>query len=240
MKRILIVLAICGLCGITDAQVGSWEVQIKNIGGLKETGIGYITLNGDATFSGYSLTTLSLGIATYSGTWSTGDRTWSAADKGSILIVFSQSLNGQTADGMLFGKLSSNSQIKSLKVKATFDSGRSYSFKAKRVSSMPDISGNWTGTVKQAGQTVVESFTATSNPNFAGVFDFSGQIGGSLTGTGQVIVASNGAVSGYSITETGGGLAATISGKVNPSNGSLTTKGIDENGIELTGKFFKH
>ena len=229
MKRILIILGIYGLCGIAYAQVGTWEVQIKNIGGAKETGTGYFTVNGNGTVSGYSLTTLTYGVATYSGTWSTGA-------KGSILVVFSESLNGQDATGTIVGKFST----KSLKGKATFDNGRTYSFNGKPLSTMLDPSGNWAGTVKEARQTVVESFTVTPNADFSGIYDFSGLVGGSLTASGQVVVASNGAVSGYSITDTGGGgLAATISGKANFVRGTLTTKGVDQNGVKLTGKFFK-
>ena len=117
MKRILIILGIYGLCGIAYAQVGTWEVQIKNIGGANETGTGYFTINGNGTVSGYSLTTLTFGVPTYSGTWSTGA-------KGEILVMFSESLNGQNATGTFVGKFNT----KSLKGKATFGNGVNINF----------------------------------------------------------------------------------------------------------------
>jgi len=225
MKRILIILGIYGLCGIAYAQVGTWEVQIKNIGGANETGTGYFTINGNGTVSGYSLTTLTFGVPTYSGTWSTGA-------KGEILVMFSESLNGQNATGTFVGKFST----KSLKGKATFENGVRYSFNGEPLSTILDAAGNWTGTVKESGETVVESFAVTSNPDFAGIFDVSGLIGGSVIATGQVVTASNGTVSGYSIE---GSVENTISGKANLSRGTLTTKGVDQNGNKFTGKFFK-
>ena len=228
MKRVLIILAACLVCGITNAQVGSWEIQIRRTHGVNETGTGYITINGDGTVLGYSLTTLTFGVATYSGTWSIGA-------KDTILVMFTEALNGQSAPGTIVGKFST----KSLRGKATFGDGRTYTFNGKPLALMLDASGNWAGTVREAGQTVVESFTATANPDFSGVFDFSGLVGGSLTATGQVIVASSGVVSGYSLTETGGGLLATISGRVNPTSGTLTIRGVDQNGVKLTGKFLK-
>jgi hypothetical protein len=228
MKLIFITLAAYLICGITNAQVGSWEIQIKRTDGVNETGTGYITVNGNGTVSGYSLTTLTFGVATYSGTWSIGG-------KGTILVMFTESLDGQTAPGTIVGKFNT----KSLKGKTTFDDGRKYAFNGKPQTVMLDVSGNWVGTVKESGSTVMESFTATSNPDFSGVFDFSGLIGGSLAATGQVIVASSGAVSGYSVTETDGGVEANISGKANPAKETLTTKGVDQSGDKLTGKFFK-
>ena len=126
MKGISILCGLLVISEVATAQVGSWEVQIKRTGGVKEVGTGFITIKDDGTVTGYSLTTLTFGVATYAGTWSTGGR-------GSILVMFTETLGGQDVGGSVVGKFND----KSLKGTATFDNGVVYKFSGKPLGQLP-------------------------------------------------------------------------------------------------------
>jgi hypothetical protein len=119
-----------------------------------------------------------------------------------------------------------------------------YKIKGTPAMPVPNFGGNWVGTVKQSGFTVAESFTALANPQYPGIFDFSGTIfspNGALDAFGQVAVDPKGKAVGYSVTEINAftDVLAYFTGKYNPSTGTTTVKGIDENGVKLVGKFHR-
>ena len=225
MKCRILMAGLALFCTIANAQVGTWQVTINRVGGVKETGIGSVTFNFDGTLSGYSLTTLTFGIATYSGTWSIDSHN-------ALIATFTETLNGQTFSGSTGGKLSSKSFAGTVTA-----NGVSYKIKGIPAVGLPDGTGNWVGTVKQGGQTAVESFTAISNTNFPGINDVSGLINGSLVFTGQAAATPKGQLVGYSDTDVNGGILANFTGKLNAVKGTFTIKGIDENGVVLSGKF---
>lgn len=219
-SRVLIVcLLLC--CRAATAQV--WQMQITRVGSTKETGIGYMTLSEDGSVTGYSITTLTLSVPTYVGSWSSGAHH-------ALTMTLTETLEGQRYAGEFSGKFSS----KSITGTAVFENGVTYKLKGVPARRVFDVSGNWVGTVKQSGQTAPESFNAVANTNFSRVFDFSGTVNGSLPATGQVIIASSGAVVGYSVDSAGSG---GFTGKLNVSKGSLSIKGIDQNGVKESGKF---
>jgi hypothetical protein len=217
--------------GSTPALVNRWQIKIQRTDGTKETGLDYVTFNGDGTVAGYSLTTSTFGVATYSGSWT-------ATSAKTFMASFTETLDGQSLGGTIQGKFSP----KSISGKILFDNGATGKISGSAASGVPDASGNWAGTAKESGQTAPEAYVVSANRNFAGVFDITGTVNGSLPATGQVIVGANGAVVGYGVTQlsNGGTLRTGFTGRFNASKGTLSTQGVDENGVKVVGKFARH
>ena len=94
---------VCGFCLVGStamAQVGTWQVQFKNIGGQKQTGFGYMTFNSNGSMTGYNLTSLLLGVGAMTGTWSVADST--------ITVSFTEGVDGQSETGTILAKVSSH------------------------------------------------------------------------------------------------------------------------------------
>ena len=229
MKLHVLVCGICLMGNLASAQVGNWQVQIQETNGSKGKGFGYLSVNQDGTMVGYSLTTSTFGVVIFGGNWST--------QKKKISGSFTEALGNQEISGTFNGTFSA----KSFSVKVLLDDGSTSTLSGKPAGTIPRFTGTYSGTVKQSNMSirVPETFTATANPYFPGVCDFSGTVNGALSASGQSILGPNGTVFGYAVTDQGGGgtVASVFTGKYVPASGALTTTGVDEYGVKVSGKF---
>jgi hypothetical protein len=224
MKRITAVLGLLFSIHTAFGQTGLWQLTLTSRG-TKETGTGFVQINDGGTFTGYSLTTLTFGVATFNGTWA-------ASGKNVISLAFTESLNGTEMTASFYGKYSA----KSLSGTITYQNGATGKVKGIPAGSLPSPVGSWSGVAKQNHENVPETFNVTQDPTYRAVFDISGLLANQYTATGQVIVTSQGKVTGYSITQPGGAnLAAYFTGTI--KNNTLTTKGAGTDGTKISGKF---
>lgn len=221
---------VCGLCLIGSTafgQVGTWQVQFKNIGGQKQTAFGYLTFNSDGSMTGYNMTTLLLAVGAVTGNWSVADNVLTAN--------FTEGADGQSETATLTAKFTS----KSMKGQAFFQDGSRFSLRAIPGTPTTPPTGTFSGLVKSGRTVESETFTTTADSTFPGVSDTTGTVNGEML-QGQAIAEPNGTIIGYGIVSSGGAtLGTAFIGKYNARTGKLTSKGIDQDGDKVSGVFQK-
>jgi hypothetical protein len=214
-------IAILGLllaCGqVASAQVGVWQLTLSRTDGVDETGLAYFTLNGDGTMSGYSLTTLSYTLTTYSGSWST-------ADNDTLLITLARTQLGVT----LVGTVSAKFSAKKITGTITFPNALTYKFKGIPAVATFNSSVTYSGTLRQGSENILVDFNLS--PNFAhpNVYNVAGTVGVIAPFSGQFLVTPTGRFFGYTITDLAGELTtvATLRGRMKPTSLRFTGFGL--------------
>jgi len=241
----------------TDALAGTWELAI----GGRDGGIAYVTFDGPS-MTGYGITRAYFMPFTILGT-----RTGTL---GAFVCDYSADLSGSTDSnycevirveeyinyvsphpfaGTLTGVADAD------KLKATIDARGISPVKGTRPTTMPDLSGTWSGVVKcttlwltittpPAGCPVTpltpfkksilasETWTITPTAGRPGSFDITGDgsvLSNSFVVTGTAIVNSHNRLTGFVQVDFGpiGLVFHNFSGKVNPQKGTLKIKGFD-------------
>jgi len=170
----------------TDSPVGTWEVAVS--GGA--SGIGYLTFNSDHSFEGYGISKTSYGLVDYEGTWEISNN--------KIVGTYTEYMDGVfLSSGTYSGTAKAGTSI-SL---AALVSGKSYKFKGKPTVALTDISGSYTGTIKQLGYTGSCNFSVEPSGSL-GLFRVNGSVSGPgifytfdgyiiLDGKGNIIIFSD-------------------------------------------------
>ena len=196
--------------GDPASPVGIWETKITS---ADAKGNEILFLNDDFSITGHGMTLGDFGLFTITGTWSF-DQTHRTL--GSYTTDF---LTGSFVAKVAGGK----------KFTAVFTPTSLVPIKLKGVPSLPapDISGDWTATVKVGSATSMENYHFSVSPLFRNVFDVTGSV------TGSILETSKGVIN----FATDGPPARSLAGKANPT--SLTAKGVDENSAAVSIKATK-
>ena len=209
----------------TDSPLGTWEAELAASGGDRATC--YMTFLDDATWSGYGISTRSLGPFTIVGTWSNDD-------KGRVIGAATLFMPTGDLVTTLLGR------VKGDKLRATVRkaAGGEFKMKAETATAPVDVSGNWTAEVRTRQSKDFQSWTLTASTNTLGWFDLAGMgvgPGGAFTVTGALVVTSNRRASGYTLTDLGvsGVVTSSFSGRFQSSSRRGTFRGRDHAGHDV-------
>ena len=215
---------IAGSTPISNSVItNAWQLALAGTSsGLKDTGTAFIAFNGDGSYTGYGLSTLSTGMFTFSGTWALGV-------SGTITGTFNKS--PQLVSGIVTGKASTK-QV-ALSVAA---SNGTYKLNGKPVSmgNLPDFSGSWSVTLKTPHTNIVDSISITSTRGYPGLFEIVGGTNDIYGLSGQALETATGGLTMY-IDSTSLGDAAALIGKFNlvSQTASLSGKDQNKNGVTM-------
>ncbi len=205
--------------GAKNSPLGDWEVTISGA----DKGVEFVTLDDDASASGYDIRLKKFGLNDVTGTW--------ALDaKGKLSGPFIEQLGSATNwTGTLTGSAKS---LKSLSVSVTTTSVGVFHWKGVPATEFPNLSGTWSGvvTVVKAKAATPVSYAIRTNANDSAVFDVTTSIN-TNTVIGQLIATSRNVVYGYVAV---GGTNITMSGKFKDQSAkalpdTMTFKGADTN-----------
>jgi hypothetical protein len=174
----------------SDSPVGTWATQIAG----KDQGVCYLTFSNNFTMAGYGIAVDALGPFQISGAWNLDAH-------GRLVGGLTQFVGGGGFGAKFHGSANHN------KLRALVNSTAGFfNFHGAPAGSIPDVSGEWLGEVRQPGQKFFVTYNAALSSNTPAWFDLTGQgvnNTGTFTVTGGMLVMPDRRVAAYTISDFG-------------------------------------